>query len=248
MHSIIILGLKRLGAYGLSLVLQSGKLLVASAFPDPPFDIEGGGFDADLMKEICKRLNLEFVQLKFKGDNFNDIFLGLQKKEYDAVISGTTITPERSQIVLFSDPYLEFNQGIAVNTKLTPNVRTLEDLNGLVAGIQKGNTSDKVAKELLAKKIISDVKYYAYKEIELALKDLEAGNVGLIIKLYPVLQNFILNYPTLSVVLQVPTHEKLGIAFSKDNNKLQRSVSSILFQLSKDGTLEQLKGKWLLIG
>jgi len=45
------------------------------------------------------------------GDDFNGIFEGLAKRSCDAVISGTTITPERAAIVLFSEPYLEFNQG-----------------------------------------------------------------------------------------------------------------------------------------
>src|SRR5512146_3252853 len=79
------------------------------------------------------------------GDNFNGIFDGLAKRSCDAVISGTTITAERSAIALFSQPYLEFNQGVAVNRRLTPNVSSVADLNGLTAGIQSGNTSDVVA-------------------------------------------------------------------------------------------------------
>ena len=39
------------------------------------------------------------------GDDFNGIFDRLAKRS-DAVISGTTITPERSAIALFSQPYL----------------------------------------------------------------------------------------------------------------------------------------------
>ncbi|HAT8190184.1 TPA: amino acid ABC transporter substrate-binding protein, partial [Legionella pneumophila] len=33
----------------ISMILKPGKLLVATAYPDPPFDIEpGDGFDGDL--------------------------------------------------------------------------------------------------------------------------------------------------------------------------------------------------------
>lgn len=89
----------------ISMILKPGKLLVATAYPDPPFDIEpGDGFDGDLIKEICRILNLQLVQIKYEGENFNDIFLGLANKEYDVVISGTTITPNRSKQVLFRIP------------------------------------------------------------------------------------------------------------------------------------------------
>src|SRR5207244_770436 len=80
--------------------------------------------------------------VRYSGDDFNGIFDGLGKRSYDAVISGTTITPERAAIVLFSQPYLEFNQGVAVNREVTPNAASAADLRGLTAGIQSGNTSD----------------------------------------------------------------------------------------------------------
>ncbi|HAT8703016.1 TPA: transporter substrate-binding domain-containing protein [Legionella pneumophila subsp. pneumophila] len=230
----------------ISMILKPGKLLVATAYPDPPFDIEpGDGFDGDLIKEICRILNLQLVQIKYEGENFNDIFLGLANKEYDVVISGTTITPNRSKQVLFSNPYLEFNQGIAVNTELKPNVSSFEDLKGLVAGIQKGNTSDEVAQDLLRKKILSDIKYYAYNEIELAIQDLSAGKIGLVIKLYPVISSLIRNYTNLAVPLQAETHEKLGIAVAKDNFKLRDKVNLILADLMQNGTLSRLQHKWI---
>jgi polar amino acid transport system substrate-binding protein len=109
----------------MGLTLQPGTLIVASAYPDPPFDLmENGsatGFDIELMRAICAQLGLTLQPMPYSGDDFNGIFDGLAKRTCDAVISGTTITPQRSAIVKFSEPYLEFNQGIAVNRKATPN-------------------------------------------------------------------------------------------------------------------------------
>jgi ABC-type amino acid transport substrate-binding protein len=61
--------------------------------------------------------------------------------------------------VLFSQPYLEFNQGIAVNKRATPDVASTADLRGLTAGIQSGNTSDLVARRLLAQGDIAGIRY-----------------------------------------------------------------------------------------
>jgi polar amino acid transport system substrate-binding protein len=42
-----------------------------------------------------------------------------------------------------------------VNHRSTPSVASLDDLRGLTAGIQSGNTSDLVAKRLLAEGTIA---------------------------------------------------------------------------------------------
>ena len=136
------------------MTLNPGKLIVASAYPDPPFDLidhgSPGGFDIELMRAISAQLSLTLQPVRYAGDDFNGIFDGLAKRSYDAVISGTTITPERAAIALFSQAYLEFNQGIAINRERTPGVASTADLRGLTAGIQSGNTSDLVAGRLLA--------------------------------------------------------------------------------------------------
>jgi polar amino acid transport system substrate-binding protein len=231
----------------MALTLNPGTLIVASAYPDPPFDIKdgsAGGFDIELMRAICAQLGLTLQPEAYTGDDFNGIFDGLTKRTCDAVISGTTITPERAAIVLFSEPYLEFNQGVAVNRQRTPNVSSVADLRGLIAGIQSGNTSDAVARRLRAEGIIADIKYYPYNGIVAALDDLEAGRVGLIIKLFPVISWLVKGRPQLSVPLQVSTHEKLGIAFARDNRDLCDAVNRALGTLRANGDFARLQARW----
>jgi ABC-type amino acid transport substrate-binding protein len=208
----------------MALTLTPGTLIVASAYPDPPFDLiangAASGFDVELMRAICAQLGLGFKPVRYSGSDFNGIFDGLANGSYDAVISGTTITPGRSAVTLFSQPYLEFNQGVAVNRRSTPNVASVGDLRGLTAGIQSGNTSDFVAKRLLAEGTIAGIKYYPYHGIATALDHLEAGRIGLVIKLFPVISWLVKGRPQLSVAIEVPTHEKLGIAFAKQNQAL----------------------------
>src|ERR1700730_14655913 len=203
------------------LTLIPGVLQVASAFPDPPFEVEvdgaDTGFDAELMQQICHGLGLAWHLVKYAGDDFNGIFDGLAVGRYDAVISGTTITPSRERVALFSDPYLEFDQGLLVNVARTPQVKSVADLRGQVVGIQAGNTSDIVARRLLAEGAIADIKYYPYHGILTALDDLSNGRIGAIIKLFPVLAWLVKDRHDLAVVEQIPTHEQLGIAFAKTN-------------------------------
>jgi polar amino acid transport system substrate-binding protein len=232
----------------MALTLKPGSLVVASAYPDPPFDvIENGsasGFDIELMRAVSVQLGVALEPVRYSGENFNGIFDGLAKRSYDAVISGTTITPDRSAIVLFSQPYLEFNQGVAVNRRLTPGVSSVAGLRVLTAGIQSCNPSDFVAPRRLAEGAIAGIKYYPYDGIGVALDDLEAGRIGLVIKLFPVISWLVKDRPQLAVAVQVPTHEKLGIAFARDNASLCDAVNRALTTVQGNGEFARLQARW----
>jgi len=228
--------------------LIPGTLTILSAYPDPPFDIMkddvATGFDIELMRAVCGRLSLELRPLAYAGEDFNGIFAGLAQDTCDAVISGTTITPERAAIARFSRPYLEFNQGIAVNRRLTPGVTSTTGLCGLTAGIQKGNTSDIVARRLLARGDIAAIRYYPYHGIGAALDDLEAGHIGLVIKLLPVISWLTRERPELTVAMQVPTHERLGIAYALERADLCDTVDATVAALREDGEFAKLQAAW----
>ena len=112
------------------------------------------------MRALCAHLGLQLQRQCYLADNFDGIFDSSAKGTFDVVISGTTITPDRSAIVQFSEPYLEFNQGVAVNHERTPGVSTEADLHGLGAGIQSGNTSDFVARRWVAEGVMAGIRYY----------------------------------------------------------------------------------------
>jgi polar amino acid transport system substrate-binding protein len=232
--------------------LIPGTLTILSAYPDPPFDImhEGiaTGFDIELMRAACSRLSLELRPRAYMSDDFNSIFAELAHGTCDAVISGTTITPERAMIVRFSRPYLEFNQGIAVNRRVTPHVTSAADLRGLTAGIQKGNTSDIVARRLLAQGDIASIHYYPYHGIGTALDDLEAGRIGLVIKLFPVISWVTRERPDLAVAMQMPTHERLGIAYAPERADLCDAIDAAIDALRENGEFAKLQAAWLGTG
>jgi len=228
--------------------IDPGVLTVQSAYPDPPFELMrdgvATGFDLELMRAVCRRLGLELRPAPFEGDDFNDIFQGLLQRTSDAVISGTTITPERAAIVRFSKPYLAFNQGIAVNRRITPKAASFVDLRGLTAGIQSGNTSDLVARRLLARGDIAGIRHYPYHGILSAIDDLEAGRIGLVIKLFPVISWLVKDRPDLAVPLQAPTGERLGVAFAPEAAELCAAVDAAIEELRTSGEFAKLQAQW----
>jgi polar amino acid transport system substrate-binding protein len=229
--------------------IEPGVLSVASAFPDPPFEVvEDGvetGLDAELMELVCTRLGLRRAPVRYEGRDFNGIFDGLASRAYDAVISGTTITAEREKVALFSDAYLESGQSLVVNAERTPHVRSVDDLAGLTVGIQVGNTSDVVARDLERRGAIAGIRYYPYEGIEDALADLSSGRIGAFIKLLPVMRWLTRGRAELAIVQEIPTHERLGVAVALDNHELCAAVDRVLTELRRGGELDQLTERWL---
>jgi polar amino acid transport system substrate-binding protein len=127
---------------------------------------------------------------------------------------------------------------------LTPKVTSVADLHGLTVGIQSGNTSEFVAQRWLTTGAVAKIEYYPYDGILSALAALEAGRIGVIIKLFPVISWLVKDRAQLEVAMQVPTHERLGIAFAKDNSNLCNAINGALETLHSNGEFAQLKARW----
>jgi len=121
--------------------------------------------------------------VRYDGADFNGIFAGLDSGAYDCVASGTTITPAREKVADFCAPYAVSGQSLVVDAARLPQVHGIDDLAGLVIGVQHGNTSEPVAEKLVAEHRAARVRVYAYNEIEKALDDLSTGGCDAFMKL-----------------------------------------------------------------
>ena len=125
----------------------SGHLCVGSALPDPPFEFMDGdnarGFDVELMQAIAAELGLTWRLVLYTGGDFNGIFDGLTSGTFDCIASGTTITPERERKAAFCAPYICSGQSLVCNVEATPHVRSIDDLYGMIIGVQRGTESIK---------------------------------------------------------------------------------------------------------
>jgi ABC-type amino acid transport substrate-binding protein len=224
-------------------------LKVGAALPDPPFELLGrdgpAGFDIDLMKRIAGRLGREWQLVPYKGADFNGIFAGLTDGSYDCVASGTTITPGRQAIADFCAPYCVSGQSLVVDAGRHPIVHGIDDLRGLVVGVQKGNTSQPVADKLVAEGRAARVRVYAYNEIEMALDDLSSGGCDAFMKLAPVTHWLVQDRPRLKVVQTGITREILGVCVRKGDTALRQAIDEAQAALAQDGTLAALIKQWL---
>ena len=99
--------------------IKEGKLLVGFEAGYPPMEYTDDtglnyiGFDVDLAKEIAALFGLE---IEFVNTAWDGIFAGLDKEQYDMVISGVSITPDRQEAYEMTEPYIS-NKLVIVTKK-----------------------------------------------------------------------------------------------------------------------------------
>ena len=231
---------------------EAPLLRVGAALPDPPFEFmtDAGptGFDVALTQHIAAQLGRSWQLVRYTGADFNGIFAGLDEGSYDCVASGTTITPDRERLADFCPPYVVSGQSLVVDPNRHPHVHGIADLEGLVIGVQQGNTSQPVADRLVAEHRAAWVRVYAYDEIETALDDLSTGGCDAFMKLAPVAEWFVRDRHRLKVVETEITRERLGVCVRKGDTVLREAIGNAQAVLIQDGTLPALIGQWLGTG
>jgi polar amino acid transport system substrate-binding protein len=223
-------------------------LRVASAFPDPPFEVPGhpaSGLDIALMQAIATRLGRPCESHHYEGRDFEGIYAGLAARRVDVVASGATVTDHRKTLARFCSPYLRSGQSLVVDAGREPGIRSTADLRGKVVGVQDGNTSQPVAERLHAEGAVADVKLYSYDEILKALDDLGTGAIAGFMKLEPVMRWLTHDRPALRVVQTGITKEFIALAVRSDDTALADEIENAQRALAADGTLDNLGERWL---
>ncbi|MBN8631326.1 MAG: transporter substrate-binding domain-containing protein [Rhodobacterales bacterium] len=83
------------------------RLGTEGAYPPYNFINDAGevaGFEREFGDELCKRAGLT---CSWTTNDWDSIIPNLQSGNYDVIVAGMSITPERGEIVDFSQPYLQ---------------------------------------------------------------------------------------------------------------------------------------------
>jgi len=216
-------------------------LKMATSAEFPPFesrDEEGNfeGFDIDLAHLIAEELgyDLEIDDMKFDG-----LIGALQADRVDMVLAGMSMTEERRENVDFSQEYHRSGE-MFLSLKDDP-FENIENLDGKVVGVQLGTIQEEGAEKLQeeydfdiqklddSNVLIQELKS---KRIDVAYMDTEVA-VG-----YKNAQDlFAIKDPT-------SASPGMGIAFPKGSD-LVDDVNDILDEFEEDGTMEELRDKWM---
>ena len=172
---------------------DAGTIVAGTAPGFPPFEFENGdgelvGFDVELTEAIVARTDYEFGG--FETFEFDSLIPALQDGNIDLVAAAVTVTEDRDEQIDFSDPYYEANQAVLVRSGADFDPSSREDLEGSVVGAQSGTTGEGEVDKLVEDGIISEDDKRTYDNYELAVTDLENGNIDAVIIDVPAAADF----------------------------------------------------------
>lgn len=220
--------------------IKRGYLLVGSDVTYPPFEyMENGkpvGFDVDLINLIAKEMALDRAEIIDTA--WDGIFAALKTEKFDIIISSVTITEDRKKEMLFSDPYYNSGQIIAVR-KDDNRIKYENDLKGMIVGVQINTTGDFAAQEISG---IKEIK--RYDDIQQAFQDLEIGRIDAILNDLPVNAYFASTRKNVKLVGNLLTVEQYGIAARTVDSDLINEINRSLKSLKESGKYRELYLKW----
>ena len=203
------------------------------------------GFDIDLAKELCKRIetNCTFVE-----NPLDALIPSLKAKKIDAIMSSLSITEKRQKEIAFSDKlYAADSRLIAV--KGSPVQPTLESLKGKHIGVLQGSTQEAYANAEWRSKGI-DVVPYANQD--LIYSDLAAGRLDAAFQDETAASEGFLKLPAgkgyqfagPSVKNKQYFGDGTGIGLRKDDVELKAAFDKALAEMRKDGTYDKFAKKY----
>jgi polar amino acid transport system substrate-binding protein len=217
-------------------LIQEGQLLVGTDTPFPPFEIgqppDISGYDIEVVNAVAEDLGLDVT---YQDTSFDTIFRDTAQGKFDMAVAASTITPERSQTVDFSDPYYQANQSLVVAAD--SDTATVDDLGGQTVGAQDGTTGEEYANDETP---ASQVR--GFPEGPDAINALRAGQVDAVIIDQPVAVDAVesLGGGDIKIAQEIVTSELYGIPFAPDNDALREAVNGALQELKENGTIADL--------
>ncbi|MGV8907248.1 MAG: ABC transporter substrate-binding protein [Acetobacterium sp.] len=198
------------------------------------------GFDIDFSNALSKELG---VTPEFKTVAWDGIFNGLNAKQYDVVISSTSVTPERQKAFSMSDPYVA-NGIVLVSRKDATPVTTFKELEGKTLGAQIETTADIAAEKLKTQDGVN-VEIKKFDGMLDAFAALQGKQIDNVITDIGVAMYYVAQNPDLYIVSSdVLTNEPIGVTARIDDTEMTATINAAIKKLQDDGTLTEISMKW----
>lgn len=199
------------------------------------------GLEIDFAKQLAKDLG---VKLVIKEYTFDQLFNALEQKEVDILMSGISITDERSEKVLFTKPYLRVGQMAIIRLADAARLASgAEMMSGNYRiGYVKGTTGEDYVAEFI------NGPSAAFSTTDEGIEALKNASIDYFIHDAPTvwnLANQIGDGERLLGLYKPLTNEQLGWAVAADNNGLKNDADKILARWTQTGRLRAMINQWI---
>ncbi|HYN75938.1 MAG TPA: ABC transporter substrate-binding protein [Candidatus Limnocylindria bacterium] len=229
---------------------EAGTLTIGTDSPayEPYFQDDdptnGKGFESAVAYAVAENLGFTKDQVTWVVVPFNSSYAP-GDKNFDFDINQISITPERQQVVDFSDGYYAVQQAVvAIDGTPGADATTIDDLKALKLGAQVGTTSLKYIQDVvqpMAEALVFD-------DTAAATQALKLGNIdGLVVDLPTAFYITAVELDNGTIAGAFPAEqggEQFGMLFQKGNG-LVPCVNQALAQLKAQGTLQAITDQYL---
>lgn len=199
---------------------------------------EPGGWDYDFVDEMCTRLHCTPV---FEEAAWEGMIQAVADGQFDMAADGITITPDRAEIVDFSDGYINIQQRLLVRIG-EDRFASIEDFatdESLIMGTQTGTTNYETATQYLPEDRIQ-----AFEQFGFAVQALVAGDVDAVIIDEVAGQGYLgENADELDLIGPSISSDELGFIFPQ-GSELVDPINQVIAAMKGDGTLSELNVKY----
>lgn len=220
-------------------IQAKGKLVVATSPDYAPFEfqtlIDGKnqvvGADISLAQAIADELG---VDLEVSTMSFDNVLTSISSGKADLALAGLSKTPEREEVVTFSDSYYENGRVLLVRSEDKAALKTLDNFKGKKIAAQKGTLEEQLVKEQLTSSEV--ISLQAMGE---AINELVSGKVDAVAIDQAVGMGYTSQNDKLAISdVELKTQETIGtaVAMQKDNKELQKVVNKVIAKVKKDGS------------
>ncbi|MAT44063.1 MAG: hypothetical protein CL609_17145 [Anaerolineaceae bacterium] len=235
-----------------TLIQQNGVLVVGTAITNPFefYDPEGDlvGLDIDIANFIAQELG---VDVQFVEMSFANLIPALQENKVDMTIAAMYITPEREDLVDFSNPYIETGLVMVIQPEMKTTIKSVEDLKGKRVGVKIGSTGANYAQELVSQG--TPLQVTEYKDTFTSLLDLEVNRVDVVFNDYLNTLTYIKDSQSqLSIVMDEKAEViylskvGLGIGVPEGNQEFLKFINETLRKMKQTGDFQKSYETWLM--
>ena len=226
-------------------VVDFKVLKVGMSANQPPLTMtnrEGAlmGFDVDLAKALALAMK---VKLEIKAMPFGQLMTALEEDKIDMVLSGMSITPERTELVSFVGPYMMSGKSILTKSSVLGKISSTDEFNrkDLKLLALSNSTSASFVKTVAPEASLIEITNY-----DEGVAMLIADKADAMVADMPMCVLSVLRFPEagLTTLDRPLTVEPIGIAISKDDPQFFNLVDNYLRSYEKTGVLTQLRKKW----
>jgi polar amino acid transport system substrate-binding protein len=224
---------------------QTVRVGVENAYP--PYNFintstgEGEGFDYDVWREICSRIECE---AEFIEAGWPAVIEETGQGVYDVAADGISITEERKAIVAYSDAYMTIIQRIMVRSD-DDRFSSVDDFTNCAdcrLGTQVGTTNYDLGVTILG----GDGRIDAYDVFGVAVQALISGDVDAVIIDDTAGQGYIgVNKEATKLLPEALQSDPLGFIYPFDSD-LIGPVNDAMEDMVEDGTMDALFKKWFV--